>query len=87
MHKPWQYAKQVIEFPIHFGFIAPTLLAALPRVAQQGGALPKEISGKLAVRKVIGYHGLAQLRRQLTRVMGELAKLTEAGKRQSDGKA
>ena len=30
---------------------------------------------------------LAQLRRQLTRVMGELAKLTEPGKRQSGGKA
>ena len=77
----------MFEFPIHFGFIEPTLPAALPRVAQQGGALAKEISGKLAVRKVMGYHGLAQLRRQLTRVMGDLAKLTEPGKRQSDGKA
>ena len=72
---------------IDFGFIEPGLLAALPRVAQQGGQLPKEINGRLAVRVAMGYDGLAQLQQQLTRVMGELAKLTEVAKRQSGGNA
>ena len=43
-------------------------------MAQQGGKLPDEISGKLAVRVVMGFDGLANLQQQLTRVMGELAK-------------
>ena len=64
---------------IDFGFIEPGLLAALPRVAQQGGQLPKEITGKLAVRVAMGYDGLAQLQQQLTRVMGELAKMATRG--------
>ena len=66
---------------IDFGFIEPGLLAALPRVAR-GGQLPKEINGRLAVRVAMGYDGLAQLQQQLTRVMGELAKIA---KRQSGG--
>ena len=66
---------------IDFGFIEPGLLAALPRVAR-GGQLPKEINGRLAVRVAMGYDGLAQLQQQLTRVMGELAKVA---KRQSGG--
>ena len=67
---------------IDFGFVEPGLLAALPRVAKQGGAMPKEINGKLAVRVVMGYDGLAQLQQQLTRVMRELAK---AAKRHNGG--
>ena len=59
---------------LDFGFIEPGVLAALPRMAQQGGKLPEEISGKLAVRVVMGFDGLAQLQQQLTRVMGELAR-------------
>lgn len=59
---------------IDFGFIEPGVLAALPRMAQHGGKLPEEISGKLAVRVVMGFDGLANLQQQLTRVMGELAK-------------
>ena len=67
---------------IDFGFIEPGLLAALPRVAQQGGQLPKEINGRLAVRVAMGYDGLAQLQQQLTRAMAELAQLAELNKRQ-----
>ena len=61
---------------IDFGFIEPGLLAALPRAAQQGGTMPKAISGKLAVRVVMGHQyagGVANLQRQLARVMNELA--------------
>jgi hypothetical protein len=64
---------------IDFGFIEPGVLSALPRIAQQGGKLPDEISGKLAVRVVMGFDGLANLQQQLTRVMGELAKAAQQG--------
>ena len=59
---------------IDFGFIEPGVLAALPRMAQRGGKMPDEISGKLAVRVLMGYDGLANLQQQLTRVLGDLAK-------------
>lgn len=62
---------------IDFGFIEPGLLAALPRMAQQGGKLPEQIDGKLAVRVVMGFDGLAQLQQQLTRVMAELARVAK----------
>ena len=68
---------------IDFGFIEPGVLAALPRMAQKGGKLPDEISGKLAVRVLMGFDGLANLQQQLTRVMGDLAK---AAKQEQDRK-
>ena len=63
---------------IDFGFIEPSVLAALPRIARQGGKLPDEINGKLAVRVAMGFDGLANFQQQLTRVMGELAKVAQA---------
>ena len=38
---------------IDFGFFEPAMLAALPRVAQQGGKLPEAINGRLATRVAI----------------------------------
>jgi hypothetical protein len=58
---------------IDFGFIEPSVLASLPRAAQQGG-LPESLTGRLAVRVALGYDSLAQLQQQLTRVLGDLAK-------------
>jgi len=57
---------------VDFGFIEPALLAALPRVAKQGGKLPQSVNGKLAVRVAMGYDGLAGLHQQLGRVLSEL---------------
>lgn len=65
---------------IDFGFIEPGVLAALPRLAQQGEKTPEQITGKLAARVVIGFDGLAQLHQQITRAMNELS---EAAKRQN----
>ena len=62
---------------IDFGFIEPNVLAALPHAAQEGGTLPKEITGALAVRVVMGFDGLAALQQQLTQVMGELARVAQ----------
>lgn len=50
---------------IDLGFIEPGLLAAIPRVAKQGGKLPKSVNGNLAVRVAMGCEGLARLRQQL----------------------
>ena len=50
---------------IDFGFIEPGLLAAIPRVAKQGGKLPQSVNGKLAVRVAIGCERLAGLHQQL----------------------
>lgn len=59
---------------IDFGFLEPSVLAALPRMAKLGGKLPERLNGKLAVRVAMGYDGLANLQQQLARVLGDLAK-------------
>ncbi len=66
---------------IDFGFIEPGLLAAIPRVAKQGGKLPESVNGKLAVRVAMGYDGLAGLHQQIGRV---LANLRAASARKTD---
>ena len=63
---------------IDFGFIEPSVLASLPRIAQQGGEMPKGINGRLAARMVMGFDALAQLQQQLTQAMGELKKAASA---------
>jgi uncharacterized membrane protein len=50
---------------IDFGFIEPGLLAAIPKVAKQGGKLPQAVNGKLAVRVAMGYDALSILYRQI----------------------
>ncbi len=54
---------------IDFGFLEPGLLAAIPRVAKEGGKLPQSVNGKLAVRVAMGYDGLAGLHQQIGRVL------------------
>jgi hypothetical protein len=70
---------------IDFGFIEPGMLAALPRVARQGGKLPEAIRGKLAVRVAMGYDGLANLHQQLGRVLAGLSTAMRQG--QAAGKS
>ena len=48
---------------IDFGFLEPGLLAAIPRVAKQGGKLPQSVNGKLAVRVMPGLWWCANYRR------------------------
>lgn len=59
---------------IDFGFLEPSLLTALPRLAQQGGKLPETINGKLAVRVTMGYDALAILHQQLGRVLASVSQ-------------
>jgi hypothetical protein len=65
---------------IDFGFIGPGLLAAIPRVAKQGGKLPESVNGKLAVRVAMGYDGLAGLHQQIGRVLAGLRAASGRGK-------
>ena len=69
---------------VDFGFIEPGMLAALPRVAREGGKLPETINGRLAVRVALGYDALAGLHQQLGRV---LAGLSEAASKAAQKKA
>lgn len=50
---------------IDFGFLEPSLLAALPRVAGTDGDLPESVNGRLAARMAIGYEAMANLHQQL----------------------
>lgn len=57
---------------IDFGFIEPGVLAALPRMVQQGNKLPENINSKLAVRVAMGYEALSNLHGQLGQVLASL---------------
>jgi hypothetical protein len=59
---------------IDFGFFEPAMLAALPRVAQQGGKLPESINGRLATRVAMSYDTLTNLQQQLTSALQGLKK-------------
>jgi len=63
---------------IDFGFIEPRLLAAIPRVAKQGGKLPQSVNGKLAVRVALGLDGVVALHQQLGRLIASAQAAVQA---------
>jgi len=68
---------------IDFGFLEPGMLAALPRVAREGGKLPERLNGKLAVRVAMGYDALAGLHQQIGRVLTSLRQQQAAGSKKN----
>jgi len=68
---------------VDFGFIEPGMLAALPRLAREGGKMPESLNGKLAARVALGYDAVAQLHQQLGRV---LTSLSEAASKAAQAK-
>jgi hypothetical protein len=54
---------------VDFGFLEPAMLAALPRVAKQGGKLPESINGRLAVRVAMAPDTLRALKLQIDRLL------------------
>ena len=64
---------------IDFGFLEPGMLAALPRVAREGGKLPERLNGRLAVRVAMGYDALAGLHQQIGQVLAGLRQQRAAG--------
>jgi hypothetical protein len=66
---------------VDFGFLEPGMLAALPRVAKEGGKLPERLNGKLAVRVAMGYDAVANLHQQLGRVLVGLSEAANKGRK------
>jgi hypothetical protein len=66
---------------VDFGFLELGMLAALPRVAKQGGKLPERLNGKLAVRVAMGYDAMANLHQQLGRVLAGLGEAAGKGRK------
>src|SRR5688572_7553913 len=66
---------------IDFGFLEPGVLAALPRVARQGGKLPETINGRLAVRVALAYDSVQNLKRQLDQLVAPRAARTGGSER------
>ena len=66
---------------VDFGFLEPGMLAALPRVAKQGGKLPERLNGKLAVRVAMGYDAMVNLHQQLGRVLAGLGEAAGKGRK------
>ena len=65
---------------LDFGFLEPSVLAALPNVARRGGKLPESLNGRLAVRVAMGYDSAVQLQNQLARLIDQMRK-AQSGKR------
>ncbi len=66
---------------VDFGFLEPGMLAALPRVAKEGGKLPERLNGKLAVRVALGYDAMSNLHQQLGRVLAGLGEAAGKGRK------
>ena len=54
---------------LDFGFIEPTLLAAIAKTAKDGQAAPKGLEGHLVTRVAMGVEVLARLHQQIEQVL------------------
>jgi hypothetical protein len=50
---------------LDFGFLEPSVMPSVARLARDGGKLPEMVNGKLAARVVLGLDAAAQLAQQL----------------------
>lgn len=66
---------------IDFGFLEPAMLAALPRVAKEGGKLPESVNGRLAVRVAMGYDALTNLHQQTARLLQGMSKAADSNRK------
>lgn len=57
---------------LDFGFIEPTLLAAIAKTAKDGQAAPKGLDGALVARVAMGADVLARLHQQIQQVLVSL---------------
>ena len=57
---------------VDFGFIEPTLLAAIAKTAKDGQAAPKGLEGALVTRMAMGVDVLARLHQQIQHVLVNL---------------
>ena len=54
---------------VDFGFIEPTLLAAIAKTSKDGQAAPKGLEGALVTRVAMGVDVLARLHQQIQQVL------------------
>jgi hypothetical protein len=54
---------------VDFGFIEPTLLAAIAKTAKDGQSAPKGLEGSLVTRVAMGVDVLARLQQQIQQVL------------------
>lgn len=57
---------------VDFGFIEPTMLAAIAKTAKDGQAAPKGLEGALVTRVAMSVDVLARLHQQIQQVLGGL---------------
>jgi len=57
---------------LDFGFIEPTLLAAIAKTAKDGQAAPKGLEGTIVTRVAMGLDVLARLHQQIQQVLVSL---------------
>lgn len=63
---------------VDFGFIEPTLVAAIAKTAKDGQAAPKAINGQLVTRVAMGVDVLARLQQQIQQVLVSLRNARQA---------
>ena len=63
---------------VDFGFIEPTLLAAIAKTARNGRAAPKGLEGALVTRVAMGVDVLARLHQQIQQVLVSLREARQA---------
>ena len=57
---------------LDFGFIEPSVLAAIAKTAKDGQAAPKSLDGHLVTRVAMDAGSLARLQQQIQQVLGSL---------------
>lgn len=62
---------------IDFGFLEPSALPAVARLAQSGAKVPETIDGRLACRMAMGGDAAAQLHQQLSQHLRSLQTRAE----------
>jgi hypothetical protein len=63
---------------LDFGFIEPTLLAAIAKTAKDGQAAPKGLEGTIVTRVAMGLDVLARLHQQMQQVLVSLRDAQQA---------
>ena len=63
---------------LDFGFIEPTVLAAIAKTAKDGQAAPKGLDGTLVTRVAMGVDVLARLHQQIQQVLNSMRDVGQA---------
>ena len=63
---------------LDFGFIEPTLLAAIAKTTKDGQATPKGLEGTLVTRVAMGVDVLARLHQQIQQVLVSLRDVRQS---------